>query len=145
MRRRLLGRQLSTRRSGNRSAVLAVTSAALLITAACTRNQAPPPSVPVAVRTFEATAYCQAGVTASGVKVREGVVASDPAVLPLGSVIRVDGLNRRYNRVYHVLDTGRRVRGRQIDLFMRSCDEAIKFGRRSASVSIVRPVAAAGR
>jgi 3D (Asp-Asp-Asp) domain-containing protein len=145
MRRSLLERQLSTRRTRCRSAVLAVTSAALLLTAACTRRQTSPPSAPVAVRTFEATAYCQDGVTASGVKVREGIVAADPAVLPLGSLIRVDGLDRPYNRVYHVLDTGRLVRGREIDLFMRSCDEAIKFGRRSANVSIVRPVAATGR
>jgi 3D (Asp-Asp-Asp) domain-containing protein len=90
---------------------------------------------------FVATAYCQGTITASGARVRDGFVAADPAVLPLGTVIRVSGLERRYNRTYRVMDTGGAIRGRRIDLYIRNCDEAIRFGRRSATVSIVRPAA----
>lgn len=92
-----------------------------------------------------ATAYCQGVTTASGARVREGIVAADPLVLPLGTVIRVEGLARRYNHEYQVLDTGRGVRGREIDVYMRDCREAVRFGRRPALVSIVRPRAAPGR
>ncbi|MBS1820153.1 MAG: 3D domain-containing protein [Acidobacteria bacterium] len=87
---------------------------------------------------FVATAYCQTGLTATGARVRHGIVAADPAVLSLGSVIRVRGLEPRYNRDYHVLDTGKRVRGRQIDVYVADCDEAIRFGRRTALV-LARP------
>ena len=42
------------------------------------------------VRTaFEATAYCRGTTTASGVAVRAGIAASDPKMLPTGSVIQV--------------------------------------------------------
>ena len=88
---------------------------------------------------YVATAYCRGTITAAGTKVREGVVAADPAVLPLGTVIRVGGLGQRYNRVYHVMDTGRAVRGRRIDVYVRNCSEAIEFGRRPAVVSVINP------
>jgi 3D (Asp-Asp-Asp) domain-containing protein len=65
------------------------------------------------------------------------MVAADPAVLPLGSRIRLTGLAGRYDGDYVVLDTGSAVRGRRIDLYMRDCREAVKFGRRKASVSIL--------
>ena len=97
------------------------------------RQPAPPSST-----SFSATAYCQGTTTASGARVRSGIVAADPTVLPLGTTIRLEGLEPRYNRVYRVLDTGRSVRGREIDIYMRDCREAIRFGRRSASVSVVR-------
>ena len=82
---------------------------------------------------------CRGTITAAGTRVRDGIVAADPAVLPLGTTIRVGGLGQRYNRVYHVMDTGRAVRGRQIDVYLSSCAEAIEFGRRAAVVSVVRP------
>jgi 3D (Asp-Asp-Asp) domain-containing protein len=114
-------------------------AAALLVASGC-GGRAPrsrQPQVPRA-SSFVATAYCQHGITAAGVRVREGIVAADPAVLPLGSVIRVTGLARRYNREYRVLDTGRSIRGREIDLYMPDCREAVRFGRRPAVVSVVR-------
>jgi 3D (Asp-Asp-Asp) domain-containing protein len=86
---------------------------------------------------FVATAYCHGTITAAGTRVRDGIVAADPAVLPLGTVIRVGGLGQRYNRVYHVMDTGRAVRGRRIDVYVSNCAEAIEFGRRSAVVTVI--------
>src|SRR5437762_10953409 len=88
--------------------------------------------------TFSATAYCSGTITASGIRVREGIAATDPSLVPIGSVIRVSGLERRYNGVYTVMDTGAKIRGRRLDLYLRDCDAAIRFGRRPATVSIVR-------
>jgi 3D (Asp-Asp-Asp) domain-containing protein len=39
------------------------------------------------------TAYCVSGTTKSGQQTRPGIVAADPRVLPLGSVIRVEGVS----------------------------------------------------
>ena len=43
----------------------------------------------------------------------------------------------RFSDVYLVTDTGSSVRGRRIDLYIRDCHEAVRFGRRSARVSIL--------
>jgi 3D (Asp-Asp-Asp) domain-containing protein len=58
--------------------------------------------------------------------------------VPIGSVIQVSGLESRYNGIYTVMDTGAKIRGRRLDLYLRDCDAAVRFGRRSADVSIVR-------
>ncbi len=89
-------------------------------------------------RTFVATAYCHDGRTASGAETRGGIVAADPGVLPIGTEIRVSGLTRGHDGVYRVLDTGARVRGRRIDLFMESCAEAKRFGKQAVHVAIVK-------
>jgi 3D (Asp-Asp-Asp) domain-containing protein len=68
----------------------------------------------------------------------EKTVAADPAVLPLGARIRLTGLDKRYNGVYVVRDTGGNIRGHRIDLYMRDCHEAVKFGRRPARVAVLR-------
>jgi len=86
----------------------------------------------------EATAYCTEGETASGEQTRRGIVAADPRVLPLGSRIRVDGLGRRHSRTYDVEDTGRLVKGREIDIFMADCDAAKEFGRQHARVRVLK-------
>jgi len=59
---------------------------------------------------FSATAYCKGFVTSSGVAVQSGILAADPSLLPVGSVVSVDISNDRYDGVYTVLDTGRRCR-----------------------------------
>jgi 3D (Asp-Asp-Asp) domain-containing protein len=85
---------------------------------------------------FEATAYCDSGETRSGVQTSPGVVAADPEVLPLGSVIYVDV--PRYSGVYKVMDTGRLVKGKIIDIYIPDYDLAVKFGRRKAKVAVLR-------
>jgi len=64
-------------------------------------------------------------------------VAADPAVLPIGTVIRIAGA-APYNGTYRVLDTGPRVRNRQVDLYIADCVAAKRFGRRSVQVTIVK-------
>ena len=76
-----------------------------------------------------ATAYTLSGRTASGAPPRHGVVAADPAVLPLGSRIRVRGAGA-YSGNYVVRDTGRGVRGREIDIYVPHRAQAKRFGRR---------------
>jgi 3D (Asp-Asp-Asp) domain-containing protein len=87
---------------------------------------------------FQATAYCKGETTASGVGVRTGIAAADPAILPVGSVVRVETPNPRYSGVWTVMDTGPAVRGRTVDLYLWSCTEALQFGRRPVRLTVLR-------
>jgi 3D (Asp-Asp-Asp) domain-containing protein len=87
---------------------------------------------------FAATAYCKGTTTASGVVARTGVAAADPTLLPVGSVVNVSAGDARYSGVYTVMDTGPRVQGRVLDLYMWSCHEALKFGRKHVQVTVLR-------
>ncbi len=87
---------------------------------------------------FAATAYCKGQTTAAGTVVRSGVAAADPTLLPVGSVIQVVSLGDRYDGIYTVMDTGPAVQGRELDLYMWSCHEALGFGRRTARVTVLR-------
>jgi 3D (Asp-Asp-Asp) domain-containing protein len=89
-------------------------------------------------RSFTAIAYCTGRVTASGTRPTERTVAADPTVLPIGSQIRISGLDEHYDGVYVVKDTGSSIHGRRIDLYLRDCHEAVNFGRRAATVSTLR-------
>lgn len=74
--------------------------------------------------------------THSGTKVRPGVIAVDPQVIPLGSKVYVefaDGAG-----VYAVAeDTGGAIRGNRIDIAMADRDEAKEFGIQNAKVHIL--------
>lgn len=87
---------------------------------------------------FTATAYCKGTTTASGVNVRQGIAAADPTLLPVGSVVRVDRLDDRYNGIYTVMDTGPAVQGRHVDIYLWSCYEALELGRRPISLTVLR-------
>ncbi len=99
-----------------------------------------PPVVPAALPTlrFQASAYCKGDMTASGVVPRSGIAAGDPDLLPVGSVIQVSSLGPRYDGVYTIMDTGPKVQGHKIDIYLWSCTEALKFGRRAATVVVLR-------
>ncbi|MGE0460675.1 MAG: 3D domain-containing protein [Vicinamibacterales bacterium] len=87
---------------------------------------------------FTATAYCKGETTASGVIVRTGIAAADPALLPVGTVVRVDMPNQRYSGIWTIMDTGPAVQGRVIDLYLWSCHEALAFGRRPVRLTVLR-------
>jgi 3D (Asp-Asp-Asp) domain-containing protein len=99
-------------------------------------SQLPAPP-PVRTSSFTATAYCTGTRTATGTVPTESTVAADPSVLRLGSRIRITGLDERYNGVYVVEDTGPKVRGRHVDLYVPNCRDAVRFGRRRADVAVV--------
>ena len=87
---------------------------------------------------FTATAYCKGTTTASGVNVRNGIAAADPDLLPIGSVIRIDELGEKYDGIYTVMDTGPKVQGRHVDVYLWSCNEALQVGRRPMKLTVLR-------
>src|SRR5688500_13405322 len=87
---------------------------------------------------FTATAYCKGHTTASGVAVRTGIAAADPDLLPVGSVIQIGNTLEPYRGIWTVMDTGPKVHGRHVDLYVWSCHEALAFGRRPVQVAVLR-------
>jgi 3D (Asp-Asp-Asp) domain-containing protein len=96
------------------------------------------PPAPGARLAVMATAYCKGLVTAAGVAAQSGVAASDPTLLPLGSIVELDGANEKYDGIYSVVDTGPAVQGPEIDLYMWSCHDALKFGRQQVRLTVLR-------
>ena len=99
-------------------------------------QQPEPPKAEVPATSFEATAYTIEGETASGAQTRKGIVAADPKVLPIGSRIRVQGAGQ-YDGEYTVKDTGREIKGREIDLYIANDAEAKRFGRKNVTVEVL--------
>jgi 3D (Asp-Asp-Asp) domain-containing protein len=87
-------------------------------------------------RTFEATAYALHGVTRNGVYVRRGVIAADPRILPLGSIVQLT--SDQYSGVYRVHDTGGLIKGEIIDLWVPTSQEARQFGRRKVKIQVLK-------
>jgi 3D (Asp-Asp-Asp) domain-containing protein len=84
-----------------------------------------------------ATAYCHAGKTQSGAHTRTGIVAADPHVLPVGSVVRIDQ-PKTLAGIYTVMDTGGAVNGSHLDIFMPDCARAERFGKQPIRVRVLR-------
>ena len=82
---------------------------------------------------FVATAYCLKGRTAMGHGVRRGIIAADPRVLRLGSRVNLNA--GPYSGQYLVSDTGGKIKGKKIDIWVASCSEARRFGRRTISIN----------
>lgn len=72
------------------------------------------------------------GRTASGHKAVYGVVAVDPRVIPLGTLLYIEGYGFAL-----ASDTGGAIKGNRIDLCMNSRSQALKFGRRSVKVHVL--------
>ncbi len=90
------------------------------------------------VMMMEATAFARAQQpTAAGTRAREGIVAADPRVLPLGTRIRVYGA-RPYRGNYLVTDTGADIKGRHIDLYFPSRARAMRFGTRRVRIKVLQ-------
>lgn len=87
---------------------------------------------------FTGTAYCKGKTTASGVNVRTGIAASDPGILPVGSVVNISTGAAKYNGVYTIMDTGPKVQGRHVDIYMWSCHDALAFGRQPIDLTVLR-------
>ena len=76
-----------------------------------------------------ATGYCLRGTTATGLPVGPGIVAVDPAVIPLGTRMTVPGYGEGV-----AADVGGTVKGARIDVWLASCPQAAAFTR---SVTII--------
>jgi 3D (Asp-Asp-Asp) domain-containing protein len=114
------------------------------VVALCSAGCAKPIRVVPATATTpvgRSAAYCSGTTTTTGTRVRAGIVAADPDVLPMGSVIaidRIEKLDSRHDGVYTVMDTGSKIRGRRIDIYLKDCREAVRFGRRAVQVTVLR-------
>lgn len=85
---------------------------------------------------FIVTAYSpvESGViTRSGLPVGPGTVAVDPKIIPLCSVLWVEGYG------YGVaLDTGGKIKGRRLDVFFDNLKDALEWGVREVRVRMLR-------
>jgi 3D (Asp-Asp-Asp) domain-containing protein len=104
-------------------------------TAAARTGAVAEPKPLVAASPYVATAYSLRGRTASGRMVSRGVIAADPSILPLGSRVRLD--HPGYSGEYIVADTGGAIRGRRIDIWTPSSNEAMRFGRRTVKLTVL--------
>ena len=96
--------------------------------------------------TMEVTAYCPCkkccgpkarGITASGLHVSHNngqFVAADTSILPFNSRLIIPGYAS--GQVVQVLDKGGAIKGKKLDVFFASHDEALKWGRRIMEVII---------
>lgn len=81
----------------------------------------------------DAVAYHLPGRTASGLPVGVGVIAVDPAVIPLGTRVYVPGYGAAV-----AADVGSAIKGNIIDLWMPSTAQALAWGRRTVTITIYR-------
>jgi 3D (Asp-Asp-Asp) domain-containing protein len=81
--------------------------------------------------TVSSTGYSLPGRTATGLPVGWGVVAVDPAVIPLGTRLTVPGYGEAV-----AADTGSAVRGNTIDLWFPTLAQARAWGRRAVTITL---------
>ena len=61
------------------------------------------------------------------------IIAADPEVIPLYSIVEIEGLGG-----FISLDTGRKIVGRRIDILFDSKEEALKFGKQELLVKVIK-------
>lgn len=87
------------------------------------------------------TAYCPCtkccgpnakGVTALGLPAKQGVIAVDPRVIPLGTRVYVDGYGYAL-----AADTGSAIKGNRIDVCFTTHEEALRWGMRNLKIYVL--------
>lgn len=79
-----------------------------------------------------ATAYSGDGITATGVVPQRGTVAVDPAVIPLGQRVYVEGYG------YGIAaDVGSAIKGQRIDVYFPDREQAVRWGVRRVKVYVL--------
>lgn len=71
------------------------------------------------------------GLTRTGLPVHPGLISVDPNVIPLGSIVMIDGTE------YIAEDTGGMIKGNKIDMAVQTHQEALKLGVYWADVYII--------
>jgi len=74
----------------------------------------------------------QYGITYSGLRVRPGIVAVDPRVIPLGTWLYVEGYGEAL-----AADIGGAIKGNRIDLYYESPSVVDRYGRKTVMVYIL--------
>ena len=90
------------------------------------------------ISAYTATCAGCIGITKAGVNVKDTsydhrVVAVDPKYIPLHSIVEIEGLG-----YYSAMDTGGAIKGKKIDLLVKSNEEANAWGRRNMRVRVIR-------
>jgi 3D (Asp-Asp-Asp) domain-containing protein/peptidoglycan hydrolase CwlO-like protein len=81
--------------------------------------------------TVTATGYDLDGTTSTGLPVGWGIVAVDPAVIPLGTHLNIPGYGEAV-----AADTGSAIVGSTIDLWFPTAAQAIAWGRRTITIDV---------
>jgi cystine transport system substrate-binding protein len=81
--------------------------------------------------TVSATGYSIHGRTATGVPTAVGIVAVDPAVIPLGTRMTIPGYGEGV-----AADTGGAIQGATIDVWFATVAEARAWGRRTVTITL---------
>jgi uncharacterized protein YabE (DUF348 family) len=85
---------------------------------------------------FESTGknpgHPQYGITYSGLRVRHGIVAVDPKVIPLGTWLYVEGYGEAI-----AADKGGAIKGNRIDLYYESSKDVARYGKRTVKVYVL--------
>ena len=63
---------------------------------------------------------------------------SGKVVTPVGSDVNITTDDTKYTGIYTIMDTGPKVQGRILDVYMWSCNEALQFGRRPIHLTVLR-------
>ncbi len=74
------------------------------------------------------------GITASGTHARKGTIAADTRRFPFGTIMYIEGYG--YGRVE---DRGGAIKGAHIDLFFRTHNQALEWGRQTKKVKVWLP------
>ena len=72
------------------------------------------------------------GITYSGLRVRPGIVAVDPKVIPLGTYLYIEGYGEAL-----AADIGGAIKGNRIDLYYESPKDVARYGKRAVKVYIL--------
>ena len=80
------------------------------------------------------------GITKNGMEAREGIVAVDPAIIPLNSMLYIE-ITEEGVPDYGVAiagDTGSKIKGKKVDLYFDwEREELLKFGVKAANIYIL--------
>lgn len=82
------------------------------------------------------TAYCLQGRTRRDNLVRDGIIAVDRRLFPLGRDVDLFFGRTKYGR-FRADDTGGAIKGGRIDVWMADCGAARRFGRRRGYAQLV--------
>jgi 3D (Asp-Asp-Asp) domain-containing protein len=81
-----------------------------------------------------ATAYCNDPITFTGTVPEVGrTIAVDPNVIPLGSKVYIP----QFNRVFIAEDTGGKIKGLRIDVYMEDYDTCMNWGFKDIDIYIL--------
>ncbi len=72
------------------------------------------------------------GITYSGLRVKPGIVAVDPKIIPLGTYLYVEGYGEAL-----AADIGGAIKGNRIDLYYESPKDVDRYGKRAVKVYIL--------